>query len=144
MGEYERKHQGMSAAEFSGTQFYVGPTPERQLEEHKKLLEQQMERVVARVNYERQVKEEFDNKYGPDLADYAASYMDRGQNGFIHLRGQSVSRDEVRPLFARELTRAISAQPEEQREQWLETFLKEVEKAPNIFNPERSPFNKKS
>lgn len=75
-------------------------------------------------------KAKFREAYGPDLADTALAYEERHTsiNGVVHFRNSSAWAKEILPLYAQELVKQFSTQPEENRTEWLTSFLEDLDR----------------
>lgn len=108
----------------------IGPSPERQLEEQKKALRREGDRIIAAVKRIRSKTADFKAKYGDDLATYGLLYAERTKPGhhlFVSREGLSMRVPEVRPLFVKALLAKLSEIPESDQEQWLTIFFEELD-----------------
>lgn len=109
----------------------IGPTTEMQRRSQKEALDLACEELTVKINRVRELETTLKDKYGDDLVDFGQAYSERirpGSHGLVHLQMQMVEVKEVRPLFAKALTEKLMAQPEESRVDWLDNFLKDLDK----------------
>lgn len=110
-----------------GHETRIGPSPKQRERDQTKALDRQL--AQAREDSKRRKEQEADLKerYGEDLIDFGGAYFGPDIAGWVVVvRGERISRDEVRPKFTQALVDVMENQPVELKGEWLNIFLKEI------------------
>ena len=108
----------------------IGPSWDEQIRRQKKSHERAKQELLRLTEEESVRRENFAQKYGPDLRDFGRAYALRVRPdswGMVPGKEGKIEVQDARELFATALLEQLTLQPEETRAEWLTGFLEDLD-----------------